>query len=251
MADAGSTSQDWRARPTSAVDAVSSIRPGDRVFVGTACATPRALVDALEQLGKPPAGVVLTHFLTDRVGSGETRAAYPVAEERDTRLRDGRAVRIRPTRTGDFRALQDLFYRMPEEDVRTRFFQELTALTDVAAQNLCSVDYERDMAFAAVVGPPEHERVVATSCYFGDARGLAEVGYMVDPEWQGVGLAGILHERMVEYARAREVRGFTAEVLTSNPAMLRVFSKGDHETLVTTSEGVHDVRMLFASGMAG
>ena len=60
------------------------------------------------------------------------------------RLRDGREVRIRPTRTGDFRALQDLFYRVPGEDVRTRFFQELTALTDVAAQNLCSVDYERD-----------------------------------------------------------------------------------------------------------
>jgi RimJ/RimL family protein N-acetyltransferase len=176
------------------------------------------------------------------------RAAYPVAEERDARLRDGREVRIRPTRTGDFRALQDLFYRMPEEDVRTRFFQTLTALTDVAAQNLCSVDYEKDMAFAAVVGPPEHERVVATSCYFGDARGLAEVGYMVDPDWQGTGLASILHERMVEYARARHLRGFVAEVLTSNPAMLHVFSRGDHDTRVTTSDGVHDVRMLFARG---
>ena len=176
------------------------------------------------------------------------RAAYPVAEERAVQVRDGREVRIRPTRTGDFRALQDLFYRMPEEDVRTRFFQTLTALTDVAAQNLCSVDYEKDMAFAAVVGPPEHERVVATSCYFGDARGLAEVGYMVDPDWQGTGLASILHERMVEYARARHLRGFVAEVLTSNPAMLHVFSRGDHDTRVTTSDGVHDVRMLFASG---
>jgi hypothetical protein len=68
----GSTTQNWLARATSAVDAVSSIRPGDRVFVGTACATPRALVDALEQLAKPPAGVVVTHFLTDRVGSGGT-----------------------------------------------------------------------------------------------------------------------------------------------------------------------------------
>ena len=176
------------------------------------------------------------------------RAAYPIAEERLARLRDGREVRVRPTRTRDFRALQALFYRMPEEDVRTRFFQALTALTDVAAQNLCSVDYDRDMAFAAVVGPPEHERVVATSCYFTDAGGMAEVGYMVDPEWQGAGLAGLLHGRMVEYARGREVRGFVAEVLTSNPAMLRVFARGEHETRVTTSGGVHDVRMPFADG---
>ena len=36
------------------------------------------LVDALEQLDKPPAGVVLTHFLTDRVGSGDTRYRHRV-----------------------------------------------------------------------------------------------------------------------------------------------------------------------------
>jgi acyl-CoA hydrolase/GNAT superfamily N-acetyltransferase len=179
------------------------------------------------------------------------RAAYPVAEERDVRLRDRRAVRIRPTRTGDFRALQQLFYRMPQEDVQTRFFHALTELDDVAAQNLCSVDYERDMAFAAVVGAPEHERVVATSCYFKDSGGLAEVAYMVDPEWQGAGLASTLHERMVEYARERNVRGFTAEVLTDNRAMLRVLQRGDHDTRVTTSDGIHEVRMLFGSEPAG
>jgi acyl-CoA hydrolase/RimJ/RimL family protein N-acetyltransferase len=175
------------------------------------------------------------------------QAAYPVGEERDVRLRDGRQVRIRPTRTGDFRALQELFYRMPQKDVHTRFFHLLTELDDVAAQKLVSVDYERDMAFAAVVGPPEHERVVATSCYFADAGGFAEVAYMVDPEWQGAGLGSSLHERMVEYARERNVRGFKAEVLTDNRAMLRVLQRGDPDTRVATSDGIHNVRMLFAS----
>jgi acyl-CoA hydrolase/RimJ/RimL family protein N-acetyltransferase len=175
------------------------------------------------------------------------QAAYPVGEESDVRLRDGRQVRVRPTRTGDFRALQELFYRMPQQDVHTRFFHLLTELDDLAAQKLVSVDYERDMAFAAVVGPPEHERVVATSCYFADAGGFAEVAYMVDPEWQGAGLGSSLHERMVEYARERNVRGFKAEVLTDNRAMLRVFQRGDHDTRVTTSDGLRNVRMLFAS----
>src|SRR5215217_1816447 len=64
--------REWRTRATSAAEAVSSIRPGDHVFVGTACATPQTLVDALERLDKPPAGVVLTHYLADRVGSYET-----------------------------------------------------------------------------------------------------------------------------------------------------------------------------------
>lgn len=49
----------------SAQQAVKVVRPGDHVFVGTACATPRALVAALEALPLPPADVELLHFLTD------------------------------------------------------------------------------------------------------------------------------------------------------------------------------------------
>jgi hypothetical protein len=45
------------------------VRLGDRVFVGSACATPRTLVGALEELSLPE--VVLVHFLTDRVGTGD------------------------------------------------------------------------------------------------------------------------------------------------------------------------------------
>jgi acyl-CoA hydrolase/RimJ/RimL family protein N-acetyltransferase len=175
-----------------------------------------------------------------------SRVAYPVAEEREARLRDGREVRVRPTRTGDSGAMQELFYRLPEEDVHTRFFQKLTSLTDTAAQHLCSVDYEEEMAFAAVIGPPERERIVGTSCYYlNPATGLAEVSYMVDPDWQGIGLGGILHRRLVEYASEAGIRGFTADVLVRNSSMLRVFERGDHDLTVTTSAGVHEVTMIF------
>jgi acyl-CoA hydrolase len=60
---------DWREREVSAAEAVSVVGPGDKVFVGSACATPRTLVEALEQLKRP--GVALVHFLTDRVGIGD------------------------------------------------------------------------------------------------------------------------------------------------------------------------------------
>jgi len=43
---------DWRDRLVSAEEAVSVVRPGDRVFVGSACATPRSLVEALERLSE-------------------------------------------------------------------------------------------------------------------------------------------------------------------------------------------------------
>ena len=65
---------DWLERQARAADAVSSIQPGHHVFVGSACATPRALVEALELRRPPPEGVVLVHFLTDRVDVGGATA---------------------------------------------------------------------------------------------------------------------------------------------------------------------------------
>jgi RimJ/RimL family protein N-acetyltransferase len=180
-----------------------------------------------------------------------SRAAYPVAEERDLHLRDGREVRVRPTRTTDSRAMQELFFRLPEEDVQTRFFQKLSSLTDTAAQHLCSVDYEQEMAFAAVIGPPEHERIVGTGCYYlNPGTGLADASYMVDPDWQGVGLGSVLHSRLVEYAREHQVRGLSADVLVRNSSMLRVFQRGDHDLSITTSAGVHELTMIFRPASA-
>jgi acyl-CoA hydrolase/RimJ/RimL family protein N-acetyltransferase len=175
-----------------------------------------------------------------------SRTAYPVAEVREARLRDGRQVQVRPTRTSDTGAMQELFYRLSEEDVQTRFFQKLTSLTDTAAQHLCSVDYEEEMAFAAVIGPPSHERIVAASSYYlNPATGLAEVAYMVDPEWQGAGLGSILHAGLVDYARRHGARGLTADVLPGNSRMMRIFERGAHSLTAETDAGVVDLTMLF------
>lgn len=143
-------------------------------------------------------------------------------------------------------ALIELFYRLSEDDVRTRFFRKLSSLTDTAAQHLCSVDYEEEMAFAAVVGPSEHERIVAASSYYlSPASGLAEVAYMVDPDWQGAGLGSILHAGLVDYARRHGARGLRADVLPANRGMMRVLQRGDHTLSVHTDAGVQELKMLF------
>jgi acyl-CoA hydrolase len=136
---------------------------------GTAYLFGRSLAEravALIEIAHPDVRKELLDGAIERglVAAGQqlrSRTAYPVEEVRDVRLRDGREVRLRPTRTTDTRAMQDLFYRLSEEDRETRFLHKLKSLTDSAAQYLCSVDYEQDMAFAAVVGPSAHERIGA------------------------------------------------------------------------------------------
>lgn len=175
-----------------------------------------------------------------------SRAAYPVAEEGEVVLRDGRAVTVRPTRTSDARLVQDLFFRMRPDDVRTRFFRSLRSLTDEMAQHLCSVGYEQEMAFAAVTGERESERIVGTASYFLDpSTGLADVAYMVDPDWQGSGLGSALQARTIDYARRHGVRGFSADVLAENAPMLAVFRRSGLRMETHLDSGAFEVRLFF------
>ena len=64
----------------SAAQAMAQVAAGSHVFVGTACATPRSLVAALENLELRPADVELVHFLTDHAvphdASGKATTHY-------------------------------------------------------------------------------------------------------------------------------------------------------------------------------
>jgi len=147
--------------------------------------------------------------------------AYPVGEERELTLRNGKHVRLRPARASDGPAISQIFYDLSQEDVYTRFFRRLTSLPFAETQRVCNVNYDTEVAFVAAAGPRENEQIVGSSCYFlNPSTNIAEVAYMITPEWQAVGLGKALQQRMTEYARARGLRGFVAEVLTRNRKMV-------------------------------
>lgn len=175
-----------------------------------------------------------------------SRRAYPVDEEAAVRLDDGSQVIVRPTRTPDARAVQALFYRLRPEDVLTRFFRRLATLPLDSAEHLCSVSYEDEMALAAVVGERETQQVVGIATYVRDPQtGLADVAYLVDPAWQGRGLGTVLHRRLVDYARRHGVRGFTADVLLGNDAMLAIFRRTPGSIEIVEEDDRYEVQLRF------
>lgn len=175
-----------------------------------------------------------------------SRQAYPQEEESEVSLADGEPLRIRPTRASDVRAFQALFHDLRPEDIYTRFFTNLKSLSENKAQHLCNVDYEDEMAFAAVTGDIENERLVGSCCYFADpSTRLADVAFMIHPDYQGKGLGTILVQRLMDYARRNDLRGFTADVLSENKPMLRVFEKSGAKMDSNLSSGVFEVTLLF------
>jgi acyl-CoA hydrolase/RimJ/RimL family protein N-acetyltransferase len=77
------SSDDWQTRHAdkikTAEQAVLAVEAGQHVFIGTACATPRTLVAALENTPRPPPDIELVHFITtnafphDEAGRALTR----------------------------------------------------------------------------------------------------------------------------------------------------------------------------------
>lgn len=158
----------------------------------------------------------------------KSKIAYPENEEREVQLKNGYKVLIRPAKASDAGGMQDIFYNMGKEDIYTRFFTHLASFTDKMAQHLCNVDCENEMAFTAVVGERENEKVIGSSCYFADPTdNLGEVAYMIRPEWQKCGLGSALQQRMTEYAKSKGLRGFKASILVENIKMQQMIKKGE------------------------
>lgn len=127
-----------------------------------------------------------------------------------------------------------------------RFFRSVSALTYEEAQRLCNVDFEKDVAFVAVVGPRENEELVGTGAYFlNPSTNLAEVAYMIVPEWQGSGLGAALQQRLKDFAMNRGVRGFVAEILQANTAMLNLAKRLGNIEIKTEDDAYH-ITSLFA-----
>ena len=149
------------------------------------------------------------------------QALRPRALEGRVRLRDGSKVRVRPIRPTDAPRLQEMIERSDLRDIRMRFLHAMKHLPDQMAVRLSEIDYDRDMAFVAVA--PGTRKLVGVSRLAADPVGdSAEYAVFVRTDWKGRGLGRALMDRLIDYARGRELDALYSEVLAENDRMLRM-----------------------------
>lgn len=176
----------------------------------------------------------------------KSHGAYHIEEERTITLKNGKAVRLRPARASDVSAMSELFHALSEEDIYTRFFSRLKTLAFNEAQRLCDVNFEDEVAFIAVTGERENEKIIGSSCYFlNPSTNIAEVGYMVAKEWQCGGLGKALQTRMKEHALAMGIRGFKSEVLCSNTKMITLAQRGGENVKMSRDGDTYEIVVYF------
>ncbi len=160
----------------------------------------------------------------DQIELAWEQVTYPEELERYDTLKDGTQIFFRPVKPTDEPALSEMLYSLSGQSVQTRFFTATMAFPHKDVQKLTNIDYRNDLAIVGVVPSPGGEDIVAIAQYFLDPKTKsAEVAFIVQDEWQQMGMGSYLMDYLAQIARQRGVKTFYAKVLPRNKAMLAIF----------------------------
>ncbi len=138
-------------------------------------------------------------------------------------MEDGTKVTVRPVRAEDEPLIVALHASHSERTIRMRFFSLVKTLSRESLIRLCHLDYDREMALAAVEQTPSGPRILGVSRYHLDPETKeAEFAVVVGDRWQGKGLGQHLMGKLIEVAVDRGVRRLYGSVLRENEPMLEL-----------------------------
>jgi RimJ/RimL family protein N-acetyltransferase len=139
---------------------------------------------------------------------------YPLEYQRETVLRDGRRVLIRPILPSDATELAEAITTADPDTLRRRFLGGAPRVTPALLEHLTVLDYER--RFALVAFDTATGRGVAIARYEPAGEGVAELAVAVTPGWRRVGLATELILLLAQAAADRGMHTFSAVYLAEN-----------------------------------
>jgi acetyltransferase len=156
---------------------------------------------------------------------------YPFKYEKDAVLKDGTMIHIRPIRGEDEPALRRFFETLSKESVFFRFGQQRINMPHDHLARFCQVDYDRDLAFLAVVGEAEETIIGDVRLNrFADLES-AELSFIVADLWQGKGIGSILMDFCIGVAKEIGLKTLLMEIMKINTRMIHFGYKYNFERL--------------------
>jgi acyl-CoA hydrolase/GNAT superfamily N-acetyltransferase len=165
----------------------------------------------------------------DQVFMPGKRGIYPEHLETLRTTRKNLKILLRPVKITDEGLMKDFFYSLSPQSMHKRFMSLRVEMPHERLQQYLPVDYEKDMAIAALVregGSEGNEVMVGLGQYFLNRdQHTAEVAIVVRDSYQKKSVGTEILFYLTSIARQRGLLGFTAEVLLDNEPMLQLFNK--------------------------
>jgi acyl-CoA synthetase (NDP forming)/GNAT superfamily N-acetyltransferase len=162
-------------------------------------------------------------------------------------LADGTTVLIRQAGPQDADAIRQMHVQMSAANIYLRFFSISRQSASREATRVSRPPDDRHYALLAWLA----DKLVGVASYEPtDKPGIAEIAFAVSDDMHGRGVASLLLDHLVSAARLRGVRAFTAQTLSDNVAMLRVFANAGLSARRRVSDGVIETTFPLPSGEA-
>ena len=155
---------------------------------------------------------------------------YPAELARELRLADGASCLLRPIRSEDAGGLQRFVRGLSDRSRYFRFISTLIELTPRMLVRYTQIDYDRELAFVAVIRPEDaraRSEIVAGERIIGVVRYLlnpdrksCEFAIVIDDAYQGRGLGSQMMQAIVQAAAAKGLERIEGFVLSTNRGML-------------------------------
>ncbi len=140
-------------------------------------------------------------------------------------LADGSTIEIRPACPADFDAVKAMHGAMSPDNTYMRFFNISRLAAENEAQRITRPPRPGHVALLALSA----DEVVGCASYdtprgLADPGSVAELAFAVADHMHRRGIATLLLEHLVSYARSHQITVFTAQTLCENAPMLQVFA---------------------------
>ncbi|MFI7413398.1 GNAT family N-acetyltransferase [Streptomyces sp. NPDC049627] len=136
-------------------------------------------------------------------------------------LADGTTVCIRPVRPDDHDQVQGLYEEMSPENLRLRFFAASRRSAALAAARACA---QPGPGYRALLAETEGRMIGLAEYDSGGTGDTAEISIAVADGLHHRGVGTLLVEHLVSAARAEGITGFTADALSENHEVLKLFA---------------------------
>ena len=171
---------------------------------------------------------------------------YPAEISSQQSFKADTNVRFRAIKPSDEEEMRRLFYRFSDESVYYRYFSPIKTMPHAKMQEYVNVDFSQVLSIVGLVGEPGQGHIIAEARFVKETnRPWAEVAFIVDEAYQGIGVATYLYQTLIRLAKDRGIQGFTADVLSSNKAMMKVFEKGGAIVKAQLEYGIYHLTIPF------
>jgi GNAT superfamily N-acetyltransferase len=182
----------------------------------------------------------------DQIFLSEAARFYPVGIAAEHSFKGGVKIRFRAIKPSDEASMRRLFYRFSDKSVFYRYLFPIKTMPHYKVQHYVNVDYRQVMSIVGIVGDPGDEKIIAEARFDKDEESdYGDLGFVVDENYQSLGIASYLYAVLVRLARERGLQGLKAEVLRSNKAMLNVFQRNELPVHIELEGEVYKLTMPF------